>query len=139
MATTTQIQRPKVLHIILWVAQGLLAAMFIMSGFMKLSQPIDQLATSLPWAADVPAFLVRFIGAAELLGGLGLILPAALRIKPSLTTLAAIGLALVMIFALVFHVSRGENQAIGMNLIIAAIALFIAWGRSKKAPIYPKA
>jgi putative oxidoreductase len=139
MATTTQIQRPKALHIILWVAQVILGGMFIMTGFMKLSQPIDQLSAMMPWAGDVPALLVRFIGTAELLGGLGLILPAALRIKPELTAWAAVGLVLVMIFALIFHVSRGEMQAIGMNVILAAIAAFIAWGRFKKAPIYPKA
>ena len=139
MATTTQIQRPKALHIILWVAQVILGSMFIMTGFMKLSQPIDQLSAMMPWAGDVPALLVRFIGTAELLGGLGLILPAALRIKPELTAWAAVGLALVMIFALIFHVSRSEMQAIGMNVILAAIAAFIAWGRFKKAPIYPKA
>ena len=139
MATTTQIQRPKALHIILWVAQVILGSMFIMTGFMKLSQPIDQLSAMMPWAGDVPALLVRFIGTAELFGGLGLILPAALRIKPELTAWAAVGLVLVMIFALIFHASRGEMQAIGMNVFLAAIAAFIAWGRFKKVPIYPKA
>jgi len=139
MATTTQIQRPKALHIILWVAQVILGGMFMMTGFMKLSQPIDQLSAMMPWAGDVPAMLVRFIGTAELLGGLGLILPAALRIKPQLIAWAAVGLVLVMTFALIFHVSRGETQAIGMNVILAAIAAFIAWGRFTKAPIYPKA
>ena len=128
----------KALHIILWIAQVLLAGMFIMSGFMKVSQPIDQLSQMLPWASQVPVALVRFIGISELLGGLGLVLPSLLRIKPRLTVLAAIGLATVMVFAALFHASRGEFSAIGMNLILAAIALFIAWGRSKKAPIQPK-
>jgi putative oxidoreductase len=138
MTTQTQTTRPKALHVTLWVAQVALALMFIMTGVMKLAQPIEELAKSLPWASQVPAAFVRFIGLSELLGGLGLILPAAFRIKPVLTPWAALGLATIMILASGFHLSRGESSVIGMNLILAAIALFIAWGRFKKAPIYPK-
>ena len=133
-----QQQRSKALHITLWIAQVILAAMFLMSGFMKLSQPIDQLSKMLPWAAQVPEALVRFIGVAEVLGAVGLILPSLLRIQPKLTPIAAVGLALVMLFAVVFHISRGETPMIGMNFILIAIAAFIAWGRFKKAPITPK-
>jgi uncharacterized membrane protein YphA (DoxX/SURF4 family) len=128
----------KALHITLWIAQVLLAAMFLMAGAMKLSQPIDQLATSLPWVTQVPAGLVRFIGLAEVLGGLGLVLPSLLRIQPRLTVLAAIGLVLVMVLAAGFHLSRGESPMVGPNLVIALLAAFVAWGRSKKAPIQPK-
>ncbi len=133
-----QQQRSKALHITLWIAQVILAAMFLMSGFMKLSQPIDQLSKMLPWAAQVPEALVRFIGVAEVLGAVGLILPSLLRIQPKLTPIAAVGLALVMLFAVVFHISRGETPMIGMNFILIAIAAFIAWGRFKKAPIASK-
>ncbi len=136
---TNQKSSSKALHITLWIAQVLLAGMFIMSGFMKISQPIEQLSQMLPWASQIPSGLVRFIGISEVLGGLGLILPALLRIKPQLTPLAALGLATVMLFAAIFHASRGEFSAIGMNVILSLIALFIAWGRSKKAPIGPKA
>lgn len=128
----------KAIHITLWIAQGLLAVMFIMAGVMKASQPIEVLTESLPWVASTPLGLVRFIGISELLGGLGLLLPSLLRIKPFLTAWAAIGLALVMVFATVFHISRGETSVIGMNFILLAIAVFIAWGRMKKAPIQPK-
>ena len=133
-----QRQRSKALHITLWIAQVILAAKFLMSGFMKLSQPIDQLSKMLPWAAQVPEALVRFIGVAEVLGAIGLILPSLLRIQPKLTPIAAVGLALVMLFAVVFHISRGETPMIGMNFILIAIAAYIAWGRFKKAPITPK-
>ena len=129
----------KALNIMLWIAQVLLAGMFLMSGFMKVAQPIEELAKMLPWASQVPAGLVRFIGISEVLGGLGLILPALLRIKPILTAWAAVGLATVMVFAAIFHASRGESSAIGMNVILALIAILIAWGRFKKAPIRPKA
>ncbi len=131
--------RSKALHITLWIAQVLLAGMFIMSGFMKISQPIDQLSQMLPWASQVPSGLVRFIGISEVLGGIGLILPSLLRIKPVLTVWAAVGLATVMLFAAIFHATRGEFSAIGTNVILSLVALFIAWGRSKKAPISPKA
>ena len=133
-----QQQRSKALHITLWIAQVILAAMFLMSGFMKVAQPIDKLSQMLPWAAQVSEALVRFIGIAEVLGAVGLILPSLLRIQPKLTPIAAVGLALVMLFAVAFHISRGETPGIGMNFILIAIAAFIAWGRFKKAPITPK-
>ena len=131
-------QRSKALHVTLWIAQVLLAAMFLMSGLMKVSQPIDQLSKMLPWASQVPEALVRFIGIAEFLGALGLILPSLLRVQPKLTPIAAVGLALVQLFAIAFHISRGETGVIGMNFILLLIAAFIAWGRFKKAPVAPK-
>lgn len=129
----------KGLNIGLWVAQVVLAAMFLMAGANKLFQSIEELSKMLPWAAEMPLALVRFIGLSEVLGGLGLLLPSILRIKPSLTPLAALGLATVMLLATVFHISRGEISMIGMNIVIMAIAVFIAWGRTKKAPIRAKA
>lgn len=86
----------------------------------------------------VPAALVKFIGISELLGGLGLLLPSILRIKPSLTVTAAYGLVLVMILAALFHGYRGEFPAIGVNVVIIALAAFVAWGRSKKMVIEGK-
>lgn len=128
----------KAIHIALWIAQGLLAVMFIMAGIMKATQPIEALAESLPWVTSTPLTLVRFIGISELLGGLGILIPSIFRFKPFLTVWAALGLALVMVLAAGFHASRGEFPNIGMNIVLIGIALFIAWGRSKKAPILPK-
>jgi putative oxidoreductase len=129
---------PKTLNIALWVAQVVLGGMFIMAGVMKATTPIVDLVPQLPWAGDVPEMLVRFIGISELLGGIGLILPALLRMKPILTPYAATGLVTVMVFAAVFHITRGEYPAIGFNFVLGAVAAFIAWGRFKKAPIQPK-
>lgn len=126
------------INIALWIAQGLLAMMFLMAGAMKTFQPIEVLAESLPWVTSYSQILVRFIGVSELLGGLGLILPSLLRIKPFLTVWAAVGLVVVMLFASIFHASRGEFSAIGMNVVLMAIAAFIAWGRNEKAPIQAK-
>ena len=134
---TTQ-KNNKTINISLWIAQGLLAAMFIMAGAMKATQPLEALAESLPWVTTTQLALVRFIGISELLGGIGLLLPSILRIKPSLTVWAAVGLAVVMVLAAGFHASRGEFSAIGANAMFMAIAAFIAWGRSKKAPIAAK-
>ena len=127
--------RRTVLHVTLWVVQVLLAAMFLMTGLMKLTQPIEVLSASLPWVTSVPAFLVRFIGTAEFAGALGLLLPSLTRIQPRLTALAALGLAVVMLLAGGFHATRGEFGMLPMNLVLGLIALFVAWGRGKAAPI----
>ncbi len=128
----------KAMNIALWVVQVLLGLIFLMAGATKSFQSIEVMAESLPWVTSVPAGLVRFIGISELLGGIGLLLPSILRIKPHLTVWAAIGLTIVMVLAALFHASRGEFPAIGANVVFIALTAFVAWGRSKKAPIFPK-
>ena len=135
---TTQNNPSKTLNIFLWAAQIILAAMFLMTGAMKLTSPIEQLSAMLPWTKDVPDGLVRFIGASELMGGIGLLLPSILRIKPILTPIASLGLALIILFATMLHISRGESPVIGIHIIIMAISIFIAWGRIKKEQIPSK-
>ena len=123
----------------LWVVQVLLAAAFGMAGVMKTTLPIPELtANGVAWAADLPVALVRFIGACELTGAIGVILPAATRIRPSLTPLAAAGLATIMALAMVFHLFREEAGALPFNLGLGALAAFVAWGRTSKAPIAPR-
>lgn len=128
----------KAMNIALWVAQSFLALIFIWAVYIKLFQPLEEAAKMLPWAKDNPA-LVKFTGIVELLGVLGIILPSALRIQPKLTIYAAYGIIALMISAAVFHISRGEASLIGMNIFFLVLAVFVAWGRSKKAPILPKA
>ncbi len=130
--------RNRALHVTLWLVQVLLAAMFLMAGGIKLSQPISALVPQMPWVTAVPAALVRFIGAAEVAGALGLVLPSLTRIQPRLTVLAALGLIVVMVLASAFHLSRGEGAMVPMNLVLAALAAFVAWGRGKAAPIAPR-
>lgn len=136
--TTSKHKKQKALNISLWIAQVLLAAMFLLLGAMKSKQPIEQLADSLHWVKDVSVSLVRFIGVSELLGGIGLILPALLRIKPTLAPVAALGIIAIMVLASGFHISRGEFTMLPMNFIFALIAVFIAWGRFRKIPIQAK-
>jgi uncharacterized membrane protein YphA (DoxX/SURF4 family) len=133
-----EVRPSKALHVVLWVVQCLLGAMFLAVGTMKATQPIANLANALGWPAEVPAALVRFIGMAEFLGGLGLILPAATRIKPMLTPLAGAGLATAMLFATIFHISHGEFRALPAPLVLGCLAAFVVWGRVAKAPIAPR-
>ena len=127
----------KALNLALWAGQVMLAS-FAIGGFMKLFMPIEPFAATSPWVAAIPPWLLRSIGAVEILGALGVILPAATRIKPWLTPLAAAGLAAVMALALVFHLARGEANLIPANIVLGAVALFVAWGRSRPAPIAPR-
>lgn len=128
----------KTLNISLWVAQGILAAIFLMAGSMKATQPIETLAGSMSWVNNFQSSMVRFIGTMEILGAIGLLLPSILRIKPILTPIAALGIILIMVFAFIYHVIHAEYPLLGVNIFLGAIAGFIAWGRYKKAPIQPK-
>lgn len=128
----------KGMNIGLWVVQVLLGLLFIMAGMSKAFQSIEALSEQLPWVTSTPIALVKFIGISELLGGIGILLPSILRIKPHLTVWAAYGLSAVMVLAAGFHASRGEFGAIVANVIMLALMLFVAWGRSKKAVIIPK-
>lgn len=112
----------------LWIAAALLAVMYLMAGGMKATQPIEKLAAQMKWAPNMPR-LTRFIGTAEVLGAIGLIVPFATGILPWLTPLAAIGLVLVQVLAIPFHIRRGEMQTLPLNLVLLALALFVAWGR----------
>lgn len=120
------------MHVTLWVIQILLAASLVWGATMKLFQPADQLAAMWPWTGQIPAIVVKITGILDLLGATGLILPALLRILPKLTPIAAIAIVVLMICASVFHVVRGEASVIGANIVFAAMAAFVAWGRLKK-------
>jgi uncharacterized membrane protein YphA (DoxX/SURF4 family) len=130
-------QSSQAVHIILWIAQVLLAALFIMGAIMKF-QPIAKISVMMPWMGQVPVWFVRLLAIVDLAAALGLILPSLLRIKPKLTPWAAIGSMMLMLCASVFHVARGEASAIGLNIAAAFIAAFIVWGRFAKSPIESK-
>jgi uncharacterized membrane protein len=130
-------QPAKTMHITLWIAQ-MLVALFLLTGAILKFQPIEKIAAMMPWAGQVPAAVVRLLGVVDLLGAIGLILPSLLRIQPQLAVWAAIGTIALMACATVFHVYRGEASVIGVNIFCAFIATFIAWGRSKIAPIAAK-
>jgi len=129
------------MNTVLWILQVLWGVFFCFTGFGKimcyrpdvwnhtLHQPVA-------WFSAVPQALFVFIGVCEFLGGAGLILPAMTRVTPKLTSLAAIGLTLVMILAAAFHIVRGEfSFFLPINLVLGGVAAFIAYGRSMARPI----
>jgi len=116
------------MNIALWIVQGMLALMFILSGITK-AFLYDKAKSTLPWVKDSSKAIVAFIGVSELFGGLGLIIPHATGIMSSLTPIAALALALIMLLAAGFHARRNEYQSITMNVILLALAVFIAIGR----------
>ncbi|AOP50900.1 DoxX family protein [Streptomyces lydicus] len=118
------------MNVLLWSLAGVLAVAFLAAGAMKLSQSKQKLAASgMGWTEGVSAGTVKLIGALEVLAALGLVLPPALGIAPVLAPLAALGLVLVMLGAVVVHARRGEAQMIAVNLVLLALAAVVAWGR----------
>ncbi len=123
------------MNIVLWVVQILLAFAFVMAGIMKVTQPIDRLETRMGWVKDVGHRGVRLIGSLEILGAIGLILPAVTGILPWLTPVAAAGLALTMVGAMITHGRRGEYSQIGVNVVLLVLTLFVVYGRFVIVPI----
>jgi len=117
------------MNIALWIAQGLLAAMYLMAGTMKTFQTAKA-KEQLPWAKNRSDGFVRFVGTSELLGALGLILPLVTGILPWLTVLAAIGLALIQLLAIFTeHLPKKEYNVVPVNVVLLALAAFVAFGR----------
>lgn len=115
------------MNIALWIVTALLALAFLAAGAMKLAQPRTKLAASgMAWTTDSSDGAVKAVGALEVLGALGLVLPAALGVATVLTPLAALGLALVMVGAVVVHVRRGETKALGAPVVLGLLALLVA-------------
>lgn len=134
----SECEMKKTTNVLLWIAQVLISTSLIWAAYVKLFQSIEQLEIMWPWTGDVSPIFVRLTGAIDLLGALGVILPSLLRSKPILAPTAAMGIVLLMIAASIFHISRGEASQIGFNIVFAAIAGFIAYGRLKLVPIQSK-
>lgn len=110
----------------LWMVQGLLALLFLFTGGMKLFTPLQELARQMPIA--LPGVFVRFLGACEVLGAIGLIFPGLLRIRPALTPLAASGLTIIMIGATVYTLAGGGGATALMPLLMGLLSTFVAYG-----------
>jgi hypothetical protein len=127
-------------NIAIWVAQIIVALLYMMGVYMHLAlSPEQMMEMGAVWAGEYPVALPRFIGVMELLGVIGIILPAATRIKPNLTVSAAWGLMAIQILAIIFHAARGEWAALPFNAIFVVFVAIVIWGRSKKAVILPRA
>ena len=121
------------MNLALWIVQGLLALIFLFTGGMKLALPLEELTAQLP----LPGWFVRFLGLAEVLGALGLILPGLLRIRPGLTPLAAAGLVTIMMGATVLTpaLTGGDVALALIPLVLGLLAAFVAYSRWRLAPL----
>ncbi|WP_252366942.1 DoxX family protein [Nocardia salmonicida] len=120
--------RSRGMNIVVWIVSGLLAAMFLMAGSMKLAKTKEQLVADpkMGWAESFPEGLIKFIGAAEVAGALGLILPGVFDIATWLVPAAAIGLAAIMAGAAITHGRRGEWSNVAMTIVLLALSVFVA-------------
>lgn len=121
-------------HRILWVLQWIFGLYFIAIGVMHFVVP-EGLPDILSWMYDLSDTLHYIVGTAEILGGLGLILPGLTGVMPMLTSLAAAGLAVIMVGAIVWHATRGEGLQIANNVFLLAVMAYIAYGRWRLAPL----
>lgn len=122
---------------LLWVLQWVFGIYFVAIGIMHFIVP-DGLPVLMEWMYDLNDTMHVVVGIAEILGGLGLILPSLTGIRPELTVYAAAGLVLVMMGAIVFHATRGEGASIANDVFLAAVVAFIGCGRWKLHPIQPR-
>lgn len=121
-------------NLIFWMLQAVLGLGFAAAGVLHLSQPKERLDALLGWPAEFSTGTVRAIGLAELLGGIGLIVPPLAGLWPWVTPLAALGLALVMAGAFWTHLHRHEPQNMAFNAVLLILLLIVAWGRYRVAP-----
>ena len=117
------------MNIVLWICAGLLAAMFLLAGLMKVTMPKEKLLPTMKWAQPWSVPQLRALGTVEVLGAIGLILPRALSVAPVLTPLAAVGCAIVMAGAVVTHIRMKDYKGTGMPLVLLVLAIVVAAGR----------
>jgi uncharacterized membrane protein YphA (DoxX/SURF4 family) len=119
------------MNVVLWIIQVLLALLFLFAGVTKLILPIEEMTKQIA----MPGMFLRFLGVAEVLGGLGLILPGLFRIKTWLTSLAAIGLMIIVIGATVLTLKMGGGAMVLMPLAAAILCALVAYGRWRMSPL----
>jgi hypothetical protein len=117
------------MNVVLWILQGVLAAMFLVAGVLKTTQAREKLQPQMPWVEDVSTPVLRLIGVAELAAAVGLVLPPLTDVAPVLAAWAATGLAVVMVLASGLHLRRKEPAAVVITAVILAMAVVVAWGR----------
>lgn len=124
------------MNLALWISAGLLAVVMLVGGTTKLFVPKEKLAAAHGggWTGDASVGFVKSLAALELLAAVGLVLPAALGIAPVLVPLAAAGVVLLMVGAMITHLHRHEAKFAVANLVYLAMAAFVAWGRFGPEP-----
>ena len=119
----------------LWIAAGLLAAVNLAVGLTKLLRPKEALVQRMKWASDFSERSVHGIGLLEVLGSVGIVVPGVVGVAPVLVPLAAVGLALLQVGAAVTNVRYGEADRLPINVVLVALAAFVAWGRFGPHPL----
>ena len=122
------------MNVAVWIVQILLALAFGAAGIMKMTQPREKLQTNMKWVEDFAPNTIKGIGSLEALAAIGLILPFLTGVLPVLTPLAAVGLVLVMLGAIITHIRRGESPMSLINLVLLILAAFVAYGRFVAVP-----
>jgi len=123
------------MNVVLWILQVLLALLFLIAGIPKLYLPVSAMTSASPDAIHLPGWFIRFIGVCEVLGAFGLILPGVFRNRQYLTTLAALGLAVIMIGAIITSVIGEPLGMAIVPLVTLLLLLFVAYGRWHWAPL----
>jgi len=123
------------MNILLWIIQSLLSLLFLFAGVMKFLMPVADMQKGSP--VVFPGWFFHFIGVCEILGGLGLILPVLLRIKPGLTPLAATGLGIITLGATIITAMMGISLAV-FPFVVCLLSFFVAFGRWRLAPVPAK-
>ena len=118
------------LNVLLWVLQVLLAMLFMFAGVMKFILPVAEMTKQIP----MPGWFLHFIGAAEILGAIGLVLPGILRIRTGLTPLAAAALVIIMIGATAVNLKVGQRGAALTTVIVGVLLVFVAFNRRRMVP-----
>jgi uncharacterized membrane protein YphA (DoxX/SURF4 family) len=117
-------------NVVLWILQVLLAALFMFAGVMKFVMPIEEMTKQIAF----PGWFLHFIGVAEILGAIGLILPGMARIRTSLTPLAAAALVVIMVGATVVNLKTGQQGGALTTVVVGLLLAFVAYGRWRMAP-----
>lgn len=128
------------LNISLWITQSLLCVLYIGTAFWKVLTPIPVLAEMIPWVGEHSPALLYTTALADLCGGIGILLPSVMRIRPQLAVWAACGCVALQVSAIVFHALRGEMANTPFNFVLVALAGFVWWGRrAAVAPLRARA
>lgn len=123
------------MNTVLWIVTILLAVLTFIPGIVKITAPREKLVENMPWVNDFNQNQLRAIGALEAAAAVGLIVPGIVGIAPILVPLAATGIVLIQLGAVVTHLKRKEGALISINVIMIAMAVFVAWGRFGSYPL----
>ena len=123
------------MNTVIWIIQGLLTAIFFLTGFMKVSKSKEALSEHMGWVDSFGESQIKTIGILEIIGAIGLVIPMLLNILPILSVAAATGLAFTMLGAMMVHAKRKEHKEIGLNIVLFIASVMVIVGRAYLVPV----